>query len=185
MTRPRRRSRRKARTPRAGSASCAETPRPPRAGLDLTAACDPKHRSPARMNPVLASREQGRPPVGRHRRPQKPSEQLWRGIADRLACTPTSFLPARPLSPYPLTMSTRNRLRVLATIAVCLCAYMGWAATTAPSARKAKLHVDFLDVGHGDSTLITSPSGKTVLIDGGLAQASFRFCAARTRAPST
>ncbi len=68
-------------------------------------------------------------------------------------------------------MSTRNRLRVLATIAVCLCAYMGWAATTAPSPRKAKLRVDFLDVGHGDSTLITSPSGKTVLIDGGLAEA--------------
>ena len=68
-------------------------------------------------------------------------------------------------------MSTRNRLRVLATIAVCLCAYMGWAATIASPPRRAKLHVDFLDVGHGDSTLITSPSGKTVLIDGGLADA--------------
>jgi hypothetical protein len=47
---------RQARTPLAGSASCAETPRPPRAGQILTEACGPKHRSHARMNPVLARR---------------------------------------------------------------------------------------------------------------------------------
>jgi beta-lactamase superfamily II metal-dependent hydrolase len=53
----------------------------------------------------------------------------------------------------------------------CLCAWLGWAGTSALPARKTKLHVDFLDVGHGDSALITSPTGKTVLIDGGLAEA--------------
>jgi competence protein ComEC len=70
-------------------------------------------------------------------------------------------------------MSTRNRHRVFATLAVlaCLCAWLGWAGTTAPPSRRAKMHVDFLDVGHGDSALITSPTGKTVLIDGGLEEA--------------
>jgi beta-lactamase superfamily II metal-dependent hydrolase len=36
------------------------------------------------------------------------------------------------------------------------------------SAQRAVLQVDFLAVGHGDSAFITSPTGKTVLIDGGL-----------------
>ena len=70
-------------------------------------------------------------------------------------------------------MSTRNRHRVFATLAVVasLGAWLVWAGTGAPPAREAKLHVDFLDVGHGDSALITSPTGKTVLIDGGLEEA--------------
>lgn len=103
-------------------------------------------------------------------RPRWPGEQLWRVFADSTACASTSFLPAWWLSPYPRTMSTRNRHRVFATLAVfgCLCVWLCWAADgSAPPARKAKLHVDFLDVGHGDSALITSPTGKTVLIDGG------------------
>jgi competence protein ComEC len=41
----------------------------------------------------------------------------------------------------------------------------------APAARKTSLHVDFLDVGRGDSALVTSPTGKKVLIDGGLPEA--------------
>ena len=77
------------------------------------------------------------------------------------------------LSPYPLAMSTRNRYRVFATLAVlaCFCVWLDCAGTTAPPTRKATLHIDFLNVGHGDATLITSPTGKTVLIDGGLEEA--------------
>ena len=37
---------------------------------------------------------------------------------------------------------------------------------SAPSA-DGKLHVDFLDVGQGDSALVTFPDGETMLIDGG------------------
>jgi beta-lactamase superfamily II metal-dependent hydrolase len=39
------------------------------------------------------------------------------------------------------------------------------------NAPDGKLHVYFLDVGHGDSTLIVSPEGRTVLVDTGPASA--------------
>jgi beta-lactamase superfamily II metal-dependent hydrolase len=44
------------------------------------------------------------------------------------------------------------------------------AAAEAPKLPE-RLRVDFLDVGQGDAALVTSPAGKTVLIDGGLAEA--------------
>ena len=50
----------------------------------------------------------------------------------------------------------------------------------------AGLRIDFLDVGHGDAILITSPTGKTVLVDGGMPNAGPRvaaFVRSRTNAP--
>jgi beta-lactamase superfamily II metal-dependent hydrolase len=44
------------------------------------------------------------------------------------------------------------------------------AAAQAPKTT-GRLRVDFMDVGQGDAALVTSPAGKTVLIDGGLAEA--------------
>jgi beta-lactamase superfamily II metal-dependent hydrolase len=37
----------------------------------------------------------------------------------------------------------------------------------APARRPAPLHIDFVAVGQGDAALVTGPTGKTVLIDGG------------------
>ncbi|HVU50861.1 MAG TPA: ComEC/Rec2 family competence protein [Polyangia bacterium] len=52
--------------------------------------------------------------------------------------------------------------------------------------KPARLRVDFIDVGQGDAALITSPAGKTVLIDGGPHEASaslVSFLRARARGP--
>jgi competence protein ComEC len=67
-------------------------------------------------------------------------------------------------------MPFRGRL-ALATLVLTVCSCTLLARSTEPAARQAPLTVDFLDVGHGDAALITSPTGKHVLIDGGPAEA--------------
>jgi len=77
-------------------------------------------------------------------------------------------------------MSTHDRIRtwpvcqswlaLLAFLALAWVAGCRGAAAQGPKPT-GQLRVDFLDVGQGDAALVTSPAGKTVLIDGGLAEA--------------
>ncbi len=63
----------------------------------------------------------------------------------------------------------------MASLAVMLAAL---AATSATARAAGSLRLDFLDVGQGDAALVTSPSGKTVLIDGGPREAAVSLAAA-------
>jgi beta-lactamase superfamily II metal-dependent hydrolase len=77
-------------------------------------------------------------------------------------------------------MSTRGRLRtrlgcrpwlaLAAWLALAGLAGCRGAAAQGPKPT-GRLRVDFLDVGQGDAALVTSPAGKTALIDGGLPEA--------------
>jgi len=57
-------------------------------------------------------------------------------------------------------------LRVLAFVLLILSAVIIFHPFSSPSP-DGRLHIDFLDVGQGDSALITFPNGETLLVDGG------------------
>jgi competence protein ComEC len=79
--------------------------------------------------------------------------------------------------PLRLSTSRKRSLRLPLTLAliaqlsaVALVVFHPWSAPRADG----KLRVDFLDVGQGDSALITSPDGVTLLVDGGGRPGPFR-----------
>ena len=76
-----------------------------------------------------------------------------------------------PLRPASITKVASRTLspRRLRFAAAAFVAILGVIVLHPLSARRpdGKLHVDFLDVGQGDSALVTMPDGTTVMIDGG------------------
>ena len=58
---------------------------------------------------------------------------------------------------------SRALIVVSQLIFVVLVVFHPWSARTTD----ARLHIDFLDVGQGDSALVTMPDGTTMLVDGG------------------
>jgi len=71
---------------------------------------------------------------------------------------------------------TLNRLGRCVLLAVA-CALSSSAAPAASVEAKPRLRVELLDVGQGDAVLVTSPSGKRVLLDGGPREASHALVA--------
>ncbi|WP_257459736.1 ComEC/Rec2 family competence protein [Archangium lipolyticum] len=67
-------------------------------------------------------------------------------------------------------------VRLLLALVVLLGALPGLAATTS-APRTGPLTVYFFDVGQGDAALVVSPTGKTVLIDGGTPESDDRLVA--------
>jgi competence protein ComEC len=70
-------------------------------------------------------------------------------------------------------------MRVVRWLLGALLATAGLWAT--PASAAGKLRLDFIDVGQGDAALITSPTGKTVLIDGGPRKSSAALLAFLSR----
>ena len=95
------------------------------------------------------------------------SSMIWLGIRWKryLSSTEASFGGTSgglsPLSRNFFTKSTN-----LALIPLLIIAILTWAAVAAVP-ESDKLSVSFLDVGQGDSILISTPSGQHILIDGG------------------
>ena len=65
----------------------------------------------------------------------------------------------------PADQSRRRWLKLAPLIPVG--SFLGWALTHPSDPDAGKLRVTAIDVGQGDSTLIQTPTGRTVLIDGG------------------
>jgi competence protein ComEC len=85
-----------------------------------------------------------------------------------------------PSHPGSIRRSFVGRASLLASV-------LAFLALLAPlRASERGLRVDFIDVGQGDAALVTSPTGKTVLIDGGPRKSSgalLAFLAAHTPGP--
>ena len=67
------------------------------------------------------------------------------------------------------TASRKNKQKIVCATALAMIFFIAvvvFHPFSAPSA-DGKLHIDFLDVGQGDSALITLPNGETLLIDAG------------------
>jgi competence protein ComEC len=82
---------------------------------------------------------------------------------------------------------TRRIFASIAVVAIAIfCRPAPGGLSLRPAMSSGRLRVDFVSVGHGDAILVTSPVGKTVLIDGGLAQTGdtvAAFVRSRTAAP--
>ena len=72
-------------------------------------------------------------------------------------------------SPFALKTQVQNsklKIRLAMAIFLFFLSFIIFHPFSAPNP-DGKLHIDFLDVGQGDSALITLPTGETLLIDGG------------------
>ena len=71
-----------------------------------------------------------------------------------------------PLQPAPVKQFSKS-FRAVASTTFAVVLLVVVLHPFSPARPDGKLHIDFLDVGQGDSALLTMPEGTTVLIDGG------------------